>query len=676
MICWENMISVIIPVYNVENNLYYCLNSVLRQSYGNFEIICIDDASIDSSLDILEYFAEKDSRIKILKNDLNRGYGFSRNQGLNIAQGKYVFFLDANDWIDENAFEILIKTSEENNLDILMLNNILYLDESKEFGVEEHYSEIMLTSGNAAIFNYKDLNKHSFFNTFTKIENKFYLKSFLDNYQIRFLDENLICGDIFFFFNVFINARRVSVIDDYLYMCRNLKLIEGVNDESLFDFIDISYFILKLFLEKPLTYQNCKKEVLSYIFVDILDNNYEKINDNFKDSFFKQVQNVYRNFIKFYDLYDDILESIDKNILNKFKFYDLFNNLPRLSIIVPVYNTEQDLPRVLDSIVNQSIGLENLEIIVVNDASTDKSGEIIDHYCLKYDHIISIHLTENSGSPSKPRNIGIKNATSDYIIFQDSDDGFILDACETLFDVIVEENVDLVTGMINTNFSKDNFEITYSPWDLVLNQYEEFRKRGVINILKSSDLFKFKINSIDENKFMLLDYALNSILFKKSLFIKNNIRFPEYLNGAEDSVVIFNSYINAKGIVFINKAIYNYNIHRLDSLTHNFSLKTIKSRPNAYKLMYDFAIKHAKKELFVEMMLVVKLNYWINEHLIKAPFLDSNDIFEIFKSYKILFIECINSSANLQPILMYICDCIKNDNFDGAVQKVMDERAK
>ena len=85
------MISVIIPVYNVEKYLHVCLNSVLNQTYTDFEIICIDDGSTDSTAEILEYFTDKDSRIKVLKNDINKGPGFSRNRGLEIAQNIFLF---------------------------------------------------------------------------------------------------------------------------------------------------------------------------------------------------------------------------------------------------------------------------------------------------------------------------------------------------------------------------------------------------------------------------------------------------------------------------------------------------------------------------------------------------------------------------------------------------------
>ena len=134
----KDLISIIIPVYNVENYLHVCLNSVLKQTYQDFEIICIDDASTDSSLEILKYFEKKDSRIKVLKNDSNKGQGYSRNRGLELAQGKYISFLDGDDWLSPDAFEILIQKAEQDNLDLLMFKNIVYYEEHHDFGFERY----------------------------------------------------------------------------------------------------------------------------------------------------------------------------------------------------------------------------------------------------------------------------------------------------------------------------------------------------------------------------------------------------------------------------------------------------------------------------------------------------------------------------------------------------------
>ena len=634
------MISVIIPVYNVEDYLHVCINSVLKQTCQDFEIICIDDASTDSSLEILEYFSQKDSRIKIIKNDFNQGPGYSRNCGLDVAKGKYVFFLDGDDWIDFNTFEILIKKADENNLDLLFFNEINFHEETHEFSINQNLNRDLITKFENKVFNHFDLDKKNLFKLSNNVWNKLYLKSFLD--------DNNIC------------------------------LLKKSNNEIIFDIFNIYWEVLDFFIKNKQLYQYYKRVLLIYIFSN-LEVQYDLIDNDLKERFFIEIQSLFGNFIKYYGLYWDLIENLDSKILNKFSFdvvVERINNPPKLTIVVPVFNTESYLPNVLESIVNQSIGLENIEVILIDDCSTDGSGKIIDEYSKKYDNIFGIHLLENSQSPSKPRNIGVRNASSNYIIFQDSDDGFTEDACEWLYDVMVEEDVDLVTGMITSNNNaEENFELVFFPWDLALNNNENYQNEDVINLLCADELLKLKLNSIDDNPVMLKDYALNSIIFKKSFLIRNNIQFPEYLNGGEDSVFLFNSYIKAEGIVFINKVIYNYNTLRMDSLTHNFSLRTIKNRPKAYRLMYDSSILNNKKDMYVENVLSGKIPYWFNEHVFKAPELNDELLLSIFKSQQILFSECINYNFDFSDIVRNICQDIKDNNFAEAIKKINDYRS-
>lgn len=171
------MISVIIPVHNVEKYLYVCLNSILQQSYQNFEIICIDDSSTDSSLDILEYFAGEDSRIKILKNESNCGIGFSRNKGLNMAQGEYIIFLEGDDWLRLNTFEILIKNARKNNLDLLMFNCNAYSNNFEDFDENESGDFDFLNKFENKVFNHKNVDKTKLFFLQTK-----FIINFTQNY--------------------------------------------------------------------------------------------------------------------------------------------------------------------------------------------------------------------------------------------------------------------------------------------------------------------------------------------------------------------------------------------------------------------------------------------------------------------------------------------------------------
>lgn len=116
----------------------------------------------------------------------------------------------------------------------------------------------------------------------------------------------------------------------------------------------------------------------------------------------------------------------------------------KITIIIPVFNAERTLKRAIDSIIDQTLDFNYIELILIDDASTDSSQEIIKKYSEKYDNIQAIFLDENSGSPSKPRNIAIEKATGQYLMFVDNDDKLQEDYCKTLYDVIAKENLDIV----------------------------------------------------------------------------------------------------------------------------------------------------------------------------------------------------------------------------------------
>ena len=96
-----NAISVIMPLYNAEKYLPEALQSVLNQTYKEFELICIDDCSTDRTRSIVEEFREKDARIKVLINEEHSGAALSRNKGIKMAEGEYIVFLDGDDIFDE-----------------------------------------------------------------------------------------------------------------------------------------------------------------------------------------------------------------------------------------------------------------------------------------------------------------------------------------------------------------------------------------------------------------------------------------------------------------------------------------------------------------------------------------------------------------------------------------------
>jgi len=109
------MISIVVPVYNAESYLRQCLDSLESQTYSDIEIICVNDGSTDGSLDILKQYAAKDARIKVV-NQENQGLSEARNKGVDIAQGKWMMFVDSDDWLETDCCEKVMSVASDNDL--------------------------------------------------------------------------------------------------------------------------------------------------------------------------------------------------------------------------------------------------------------------------------------------------------------------------------------------------------------------------------------------------------------------------------------------------------------------------------------------------------------------------------------------------------------------------------
>ena len=129
------LISVVIPVYNVEKYIDRCIDSVINQTYKNLEILLIDDGSKDSSSEKCDLFAESDSRIKVVHKN-NGGLSDARNKGIDIFQGEYITFIDSDDWINLEYIELLYKSIINNNADISISDMV----DSDGKGYEKRYN--------------------------------------------------------------------------------------------------------------------------------------------------------------------------------------------------------------------------------------------------------------------------------------------------------------------------------------------------------------------------------------------------------------------------------------------------------------------------------------------------------------------------------------------------------
>ena len=231
----------------------------------------------------------------------------------------------------------------------------------------------------------------------------------------------------------------------------------------------------------------------------------------------------------------------------------------KISVIIPVYNAEKTLKKSIDSIINQSIGFENIELILVDDNSSDNSKNIIESYSKKYKNIIGIHLEKNSGFPGKPRNIGIDNAHAPYLVFLDADDEYLPHAFEIYYNTIKKEKSDFVMSSHYWNLENDKIKVN------ILHECDD-----------DSDLIN--INPVlNEKNFRRSSYYHVSPwgkIFDKNVIIKNNIRFLEDAL-SEDAYFYYKTLINSKRITLLpNDALYTYNISDSnDSIIHSHDLK-------------------------------------------------------------------------------------------------------
>ena len=203
-------VSIIIPVYNSDRYLRECLDSVINQTLKDIEIICVNDGSTDNSLSILEEYAQKDARIKII-NQENKGVATARNVGLKNSQGKYITFVDDDDFLDCDAYEKAIQYI--NNADLVHFGIKVFGDSNyaQRDGDDNYYK-----------IKYKGvtkLNRKVILRSDVSACNKIYKKSIIEQYDINFPD-GLNYEDAEFYFKYVSCSKTAYYLDEYFYHYR------------------------------------------------------------------------------------------------------------------------------------------------------------------------------------------------------------------------------------------------------------------------------------------------------------------------------------------------------------------------------------------------------------------------------------------------------------------------
>lgn len=287
-------ISVIVPVYNTSRYLEQALGSLISQTLKDIEIICVDDGSTDNSLKILNDFAKKDERIKIICQE-NKGQSAARNTGLKASTGEYAGFLDSDDWANERMFEKLYRGAKKFDADISMCSVTVFDEKTGIYNDSDSYMTMNLFPQN---FEHRAFAPDETFDFIFRIcvmpWNKIYKKSFLDKNKIMF-KEGLNFEDNLFFHQTFFQASKICLTKENLVFYRlnsETSYTFGAQDFKKLDFFEV-FELAENFLREKKYYdvlgnyfQNYKKGTLIYW--------YKKLkNEDIKEKYLKKFEKIY-----------------------------------------------------------------------------------------------------------------------------------------------------------------------------------------------------------------------------------------------------------------------------------------------------------------------------------------------------------------------------------------------
>lgn len=265
------LISIIVPIYKVQDYLEKCIESILAQSITNFELILIDDGSPDDCGKICDYYAARDSRIRVIHKK-NEGLSAARNTGLDIAQGEYIGFVDSDDWIEKNMYETLINLLIDNDADIAQCEFIKTFDEDETIDNRERYiveifnnieslKNLYYEKAISTVVSWNKLYKKVLFEEIRFPKGKIHEDEFT-THKLLYKSKKLVyTNKVFYYYrqtpnsimNSKFNKKRLDILDA---MQERLEFAELINNEMF------TYETLKKYMFRLISfYYKCKKEI-------------------------------------------------------------------------------------------------------------------------------------------------------------------------------------------------------------------------------------------------------------------------------------------------------------------------------------------------------------------------------------------------------------------------------
>ena len=500
----DELISIIVPIYNVEEYLRECLDSIQKQTYTNFECIMINDGSTDNSKQIAEEYLV-DSRFTLI-NQSNKGLSGARNTGISHIreESTFVAFVDSDDYIYPDFLETLIEHIED-DVDIIEGMIDYFYDEIKVDNVCHDFEKQILIS--------KDdkLGKLALNELRVSVFPKLFRKSLFteDFFPKGWIFEDLaVVPELVSHSGKWIKLPKVI----YGYRIRPNSITTKKFSEEKLD-------VFKIFGKYDLFFKD-ESDVTKLLVEKI-----KYLHLNYHDIEFVPENNQYKQLYK----------EEKQKLLSKIADYE---SKTLISIIVPIYNVENYLRQCLDSIMNQTY--QNFECLLINDGSPDNSADICREYVSKDSRFR--YFEKENGGVSSARNLGIEHSKGEYITFIDSDDWVESDYLEVLYRALLEEQADIAISTYKQFNMDDNC--------YYLHSYQRGYDRKVFTNAELVDSLPLLYRYDSTYNFVSCKLVSREIL--------KYIRFNLSTSYGEDMEFWNKVFLISKKIVYVNKDTYIY----------------------------------------------------------------------------------------------------------------------
>ena len=573
----NELISIIVPIYNVEKYLRECLDSISGQTYKKFECIMVNDGSTDSSQQIAEEYLT-DSRFKLI-NQSNKGLSEARNTGISHIreESTFVAFVDSDDYIYPDFLETLIEHIED-DVDIIEGTIEYFHDEIKVDNISHNFEKQILTTQN------EKLRKFALNELRVSVFPKLFRKNLLTE---DFFPKGWIFEDLAVVPELISHSGKWIKLPKVIYGYRNRP-----NSITTQEFSEEKLDVFKIFEKYDLFFKDESDRT------KLLVEKLKYLHLNYHDIEFVPEDTQYKQFYK----------QEKQKLLSKIADYE---SKTLISIIVPIYNVENYLRQCLDSIMNQTY--QNFECLLINDGSPDNSADICREYVAK-DARFRYFEKENGGVASA-RNLGIKRSEGAYITFIDSDDWVDSDYLEVLHNSLLEEDADISVSTYK------RFEMSDGTW--YFHSFQRgYEKRVFIN---QEIIEEFtKLNEYDASY-----RFVSGKLVRKTVL--HNILFNVMTTFGEDMEFWMKLYLISSKIVYSNRDTYIYrtDVHNnkhpeLEKIRSdiqqrmNFITFLAARKIDTTKYLYDFMMfLNDKRKIAIEQITddATETIRWIDEIL-------------------------------------------------------------